>query len=200
MKTDNPKPSYQERSVQKFHETLAVQLAEAKKDFTAGKEALQQAEGGIITAANKFRAVGIRLQSACNHELVNLDFWNNNNCEAQLGFDFQTAKQCMAIARRLPKVVKSLDDAAPFVQLLFQAGDLLHLERRSEPQNRVTVSVMQKFLNEVTIIRRDFEKVERQIPMNDWSQTMLRSFVSDTKWIADKREMAVGLMERNGWK
>jgi hypothetical protein len=186
--TGTPNPSYSERSVQKFHEALRAEFDIIRAKHKQLKTDMECLGHTTVEVANLCREIGLHLQTACNHEQINLDFWNNNDCEKQLGFDFNAAKIYIAIARKLPKKIKSPDEAAPFVQLLFQAGGLLELEERGERQNRITVSVMQKFLAEVTIVRKDFEKVVRQIPIADWSETMRQSFIADTQWIQDRRE------------
>lgn len=196
----SPKPqsvstTYQERSVQKFKVALAAEFKLIKEKRKQLKDSLGEMRDSTIASANLCREIGLHLQTACNHEQINLVFWNNNDCGKQLGFSFEEAAKYIALTRKMPEKVKTLAQCAPFLQLIFNAGGMLELPEREEAQNRISVGPLQKFFGEVTIIRRDFEKAKRQMPPEHWSNSMRESFISDTQWIEDEREQIKKMME-----
>lgn len=191
MKTKKPQnkitTTYQERTVQAHKKALDSQFKIIRKERAELKRGMEQQRDMTIVNSNLCRSIGIRFKSVCNHEQLNLEFWKNNDCERRLGFGYEEAKKYISLSNKMPDKVTTLAQCAPYLQMTFEAIGLLELPEREEQQNRIQVSFMQKFLGEITIVRKDFEKVERQMPIQDWSDTMRKSFLSDTQWLADKR-------------
>lgn len=176
--------------MQKFKQALKAEFTLIKSKRKELKSRMEDMRDSTIDSANLCREIGLHLQTACNHEQINIEFWNNNDCERQLGFSFEEAAKYIALTRKMPDKVKTISECAPFLQLIFNAGGMLELPEREEMQNRISVGPLQKFFGEVTIIRKDFEKAKRQMPMEQWGVMMLNSFLSDTAWIEQEREAA----------
>lgn len=151
---------------------------------------MRSMEKDCIASSNACRAVGIRLQALCGHEQISFEYWQKNNCSKQLPFDFNAAKMFIGIARKLPEKVTTIEQAAPFTQLCFQAGNLLELPERTEQQRAIGGGILQKFFGEITIVRKDFAKAIRQCPMEKWGRPEINSFLKDTQWLADERTKA----------
>lgn len=195
MKPQKPVASYQERSVQKFKQALKAEFTLIKSKHKELKSRMEDMHDSTIDSANLCREIGLHLQTACNHEHINLEFWTNNDCERQLGFGYDAANGFISLARRMPDKVTKIEQAAPFIQLIFQTVGMLELPERIKQQNRISVGVVQKFFGEIAIVRKDFSKAVRQLPMENWSNMLLDSFMKDTQWLADERSKAEKLME-----
>lgn len=190
-----PVASYEERSVQKFKQALKAEFVLIRDKRKQLKVAMITMKDSTIASANLCREIGLHLQTACNHEQINLDFWKNNDCENQLGFSFEEAGKFIALTRKMPDKVKTIEQCAPFLQLIFNTGGMLELPERSEQQNSISAGPFQSFLYKFTIVRQNFLKVENTLPMKHWSAGMADSFLKDTQWIEEKREAAKKLKE-----
>ena len=195
------KTTYEEHALILHKQATAEEFKQVAKDFKAAKAATEKMETDCIAAANACRAVGIRLQTLCGHEQIDIEFWQKNDCGKKLPFDFNSARIFISIARKMPKPAKSLAEAAPLTQLMFQSANLIELAHREESQRALTVSILQKFFAEITTVRQPFEKALREQPMEKWKPSQIDSFLSETEWLSVAREKAMkvrGEMYRNG--
>lgn len=187
--------TYEERSVQKFKQALAAEFKHIREKKTELKGSLVKMKDSTIASANLCREIGLHFQTACNHQHINLEFWKNNDCERQTGFTFIEANGFIALSKKMPNKVKTIQEAAPLMQMILITAGLLEFPQRDEQQNSVSVGPFQKFLKEITIVRQDYGKAERQLPMNEWGKLMLQSFLTEIQWIIEKGEMAKKLLE-----
>jgi len=193
MKKSKPKNqtaavvTYEERAGAMNRKAMEAEIKGILKEYEAAESDVTAMKSVSIKAANRCRKVGIMLQALCQHEQISFDFWQKHCGQLEKRFDFNNAKVFIAIARKYPEPIKSIEEAAPVTQLLYMAVDLLQLPERSEAQNPVSVSAFQKFLGEITIVRKDWEKAVRQNPPETWSEALRTSFMKDTQWLVDER-------------
>lgn len=145
-----------------------------------------------IRAANVSREIGLHLITICGHEQLPFDFWRTY-CEGKIKCTFDQAKRHIATAHKMPKPAKTIEDAAPFVQSLLFAAKLLEAPMREESQQAITISLFQKSLAAVTIVRQIFEKAFRETPIDKMKPSQLDSFLRDTEWLSTARDKAMRL-------
>lgn len=143
-----------------------------------------------VESANFARELGLLLQGMCGHQQITFGFWRTHG-QGQLPCDFNTAKILVSIANKMEAPAKTLNDAAPFVLSILQADGILALPEREVEQRAATISVFQKVLANITLIRAGFKKALRERPMEEWDGRALDSFLSETRWIAEERERAL---------
>lgn len=188
-----PAVQYEDRAAQMTREAIAAEFIALSKEYEKAKEATEDMRKDTIRAANTCRAVGIRLQALCQHEQISFEFWQRHKCGDHLPFDFNAAKGFIALARKLPRIVKTIEEAAPFAQMVFQTTGLLEMPTRDEQQRAQQFSVFQKFLAQVTVVMQPLRKLLREVPMEDWKPAQLDSFLSETEPLNIERERAMKL-------
>ena len=173
---------YAENSLALHKEAIVLDFVAIAADYEIAKKCAAKMESSCIASANACRSVGIRLQTLCGHEQISFEFWVKNNCADKLPFGFEAAKQFVSIARKLPDEVKTIEEAAPFTQLYFFALNLLEAPARDEQQKAISVSVIQKFIGQLTTIRQLYSKSIRQCPVHQWSDTLIDDVLNDSAW------------------
>lgn len=173
---------YAENSLALHKEAIVLDFVAIAADYEVAKKAAAKMESSCIASANACRAVGIRLQTLCGHEQISFEFWVKYSCAEKLPFGFDAAKMFISIARKLPDEVKSIEEAAPFTQLYFFALNLLEAPAREEQQKAISVSVIQKFIGQLTTIRQLYSKSIRQCPVNQWSDSLINDVLNDSAW------------------
>ena len=192
MKKTKSKPSkeivpYVDRAAAMNKKTGAKEIDEILKAYESVEAETDVMKSSSVKAANGCRKVGILLQTLCGHEQISFQFWQNNCAKLAAKFDYDNAKIFIAIARRMPDPAKTIADAAPVTQLIFQSVGLLELAERTEEHNAAPVGVFQRFLSNVTVIRQLWKKALREKPVTEWGEMERESFLNETQWIADER-------------
>lgn len=173
-------------------EAMSAELFKINQVFEKFDAAAKSISSGTIQSANLAREIGLHLQTLCGHEQMKLSFWQTH-CEKALRFKFESAKLFISVANKMTEPAKTLNDAVPFVQTILQADGILLLPERTETQQRATISVFQKVLAEITMIRVGYKKALKERPMEQWEANALDSFLSETGWIAEERDRAAKL-------
>lgn len=184
MKTSQLIP-YESRAIAKNKDAQVKGIDNILKTYAEVETDTAQMKTVSIKAANGCRKLGIELQTLCGHEQVSFEFWQKNCGKLAKRFDFENAKIFITIARKMDKPAKTIADAAPFTQLIYQAVDLLQLPERTEAGMHSGSGPVQKFFAEIAIIKKDFDKAVRQLPLDKWPLTAKREFVKDSKWLRD---------------
>lgn len=189
MKTQTPKPSYVERAAVMNQRAFVEEVEAAQQAFNKAAADTKDGSEKITDGINGFRQTGILLQSLCGHNQMKAAFWLDK-LDGKFSFSYRIAQNCIAIANRMPKPAKTIQEAVQHVQQgLFAAGQI-ELSERTEGQTASPISPIQRFLNEMTLIRQPFQKSIRAQPMEQWESEALDTFLSETEWLAKERERA----------
>lgn len=196
MKTKPKKPSkslvtldYQERASAMKKTAATSELKVINKSLAEFSGLCKSMGDTTVNAVNKSREIGLHLIALSGHEQLSLEFWQKH-CEGNVGCSFDQAKKHVALAHKMPQPAKTLDEAAPHIQGLFFAADLIESPVRTESQHALGINLFQKFLHEVTTIRQTFDKSLREHPMVNWKAKELDSFLADTEYLSVQREQA----------
>lgn len=142
-----------------------------------------------IGAVNVARELGLHIQGICGHKQMDKIFWRTR-CAGKLNFTFDQAKGFIAVANKTPEPVKTLGEAVHLIQMCLIADNLLTLPERTESQHAHQFDLLERFVNEFTLIRQQLVKYTRSLPMEKWSKTQLQKFLSETEWFWLEREKA----------
>jgi hypothetical protein len=188
------KTTYLERVGSMNREAAVVEVETINKSLEQFGKLCHTMEKTTIDAANKSREIGIHLQTMCGHDQLPFSFWKSH-CEGKIDCTFEQAKNHISIAKKMPNPVETIAEAAALFQTLMFAGNLLESPERDAVQQRSTVSIVERFFKEVTIIRGDFKKALKERPMEDWEPKALDSFLSETEWLSIERDRAEKLRQ-----
>ncbi|MDB6023110.1 MAG: hypothetical protein JWQ04_2967 [Pedosphaera sp.] len=178
-KLNVPRPDYQSRAAAKRKESAIAGIETVNGCLTEFETICGDMANNTIRAANKSREVGLHLLAICDREQLSFEYWQAY-CQGKIKCSFEQAKRHVSTAHKIPKLAKTIEEAAPFIQTCLFAANLLEVPERIETHNSVSSGPIQKFFSEVTILRRDFEKAIRQLPMENWNPSVLHSFVKDS--------------------
>jgi len=123
--------TYTERSAIADHQADAERFRRIEQLFEKFGQGSQTIEKSTIAAVNIARDIGLELQGIAGSEQLGFSFFKTH-CEASLPFNFETAQRFVAIARRSPKKVTTMGEAAPVIQMMLFAANLLELPGRRE--------------------------------------------------------------------
>jgi hypothetical protein len=186
------KPNYNERSNKLKVEVVKSEFKVITAVYAKFQESAKTMRKNSIQAANFAREIGIHLRGISGHEQIKLDFWQDK-CKGKLSFDYESAKIFVAVSHKMPRPADSMEEAAHFMQMVLVAADQLQLAERTEVQGRSTVSVVEKFFREFSLMRVPFAKITRNRPMEDWEPKALDTFIAETEWLEEARTTALKL-------
>jgi hypothetical protein len=200
MSTKKPKTKKQKSEatyLERGHALKVKSNAAEFKTIGATYKKFDVAANGIktnaIDAANLARELGIHLQTLAGREILSDKqgkfLWDEHFAK-HLPFSYDNANMFVSVARKMTAPAKTLNEAVQFVQQALIADNLLQLPERAESQSRSAISVMEKFLAQMTLVHQPFKKILAQKPMETWDKTALNKFLSETEWIAEERERA----------
>jgi Ftsk gamma domain len=193
--TPQVKLTYEERGVVLKKESAVAEIKTINTALGAFDDLCHTMEKTTISAANKSREIGIHLKTICGHEQMPFSFWQSH-CEGKVQCSFEQAKNHISVANKMPKPAGTIAEAAPFFQTLLFAGKLLESPERDKPQQRSTVSFVEKFFCELTLFRKPWKKIMSERPLASWDAPALDKFLSETEWLASERERAVELRKQ----
>jgi hypothetical protein len=190
LKPKTDPSNYADRSIVLAKKARAAEITVLNKSLGEFKQVCKEMAADTIKAANKSREIGIHLKTVCGHDQLPFEFWRAN-LEGKIDCDFEQAKRHVATANRMPQPAKTIEEAAPFIQVLFFASNLLEAPVREESQSALSTNQVQVFLDKVNIIRQSFEKAERATPMDKWKPSVIDTFLADTGWLSTLRDKAM---------
>ncbi len=173
-------------------EAMVAEVKKLNEIYEAFHKDAASISTGTIRSANRARELGLHLQTMCGHEHMKLSFWQSH-CEGKVPFKFDAAQKFISVANKMDKPAKTLLEAVPFVQTILQAGGILMLPERTETQQRSAISVFQRVLTEITLVRAGFKKALKEKPMELWTASDHDTFQADTAWIQEERDRSVKL-------
>ena len=191
---NNASATYEESSVEIQTQAQAAEVQKIAGVFQRFNENINAASKSIVDAANDAREIGLHLQTMCGHEQMKLSFWNNH-CEGKVGFGFETAKQFIGIAKRLPNRIKKISGIPHVIQPMLLAADQLDLPHRKSAHSASTISFVERFLTEVTMVHAPFARAIRENPIENWNEVTIKKFLSETEWLAFERQKAEKLLK-----
>ena len=126
--------TYSERSAIADHQADTERFRRIKQLFEKFGQGSQTIEKSTIAAVNIARDIGLELQGIAGSEQLGFSFFKTH-CEDSLPFNFETAQRFVAVARKSPEKVTTMVEAAPVIQQVLFAANLLELpDKRDQPQ------------------------------------------------------------------
>lgn len=182
MKPEEPSPialAAHQAGIDKIN-TLYVRLLEVASTAADTK----------IKAANIAREMGIHLQELSGHVQINFQFFLGIQSQLPKEFCFESAKKCVMIANQFPKPLKTLEEAKRVEQITFQAAGLLEMPESRQLQYLSPVTPLTLFANTLGAAKERFQKWIEDEPMENWEKDRLETFLSESAWVEDQRDIA----------
>ena len=193
---NTPKKSdltYQERAGKLQKKAAGAEYQKITAVHNRFEVATKGIERNAILAANSARELGIHLQALAGREIISDRqgrFLWEEKFAAHLPFSYESACMFVAISRKMPEPVRTIEEAVQFVQQALIADNLLQLPERGEQQSRSAIGIMEKFLMQITLVRQPFSKALKERPMETWDVEALDKFLSETEWVDVERKRA----------
>lgn len=144
-------------------------------------------ETAFVGLINAMRGQGIALQEICRHDQITFKFLQP--IQERLPFNFDSARDLVALARKLPQEVTTIEEARQVIRSVLEEAELLKVEEGGGTEGLATDKAT-KFLATIQCVKQDWQKVERVAPMDKWSPARLHDFMDATLWLQETRERA----------
>ncbi len=150
----------------------------------------------VVDYVNRYARIGSLLVQVSGHEQMGFSFWRSHLAE-QLPFDFETTQRCIAIHKKIPEPVKTVEEAAKVLQATFITAGLLTLPDAGEPGRPAAKSPLAWFITEMNSTRVQLEKWFKEEPLESAPDDRLDTIIAQTLPIVSVHERAARLrMER----
>lgn len=186
--------SYSERSIVLARDAIKSVHDRVNCLYGVATAAGEATSKNIVIGVNAMREIGLELQSSCGNATMSHTFWQHNFI-GKVGFDFETAKHFMAVARKMVKKANKLSDALPCAQLMLIATDEMVMPEREQKQIGNPTPPLQRWFNDFTGFRQMLQKVETVTPMEKWGREGVEQFLAETEWLPKERARAEKLLE-----
>jgi hypothetical protein len=186
--------AYAERTGLMAQQARDALLKEICKDWEAAKGAGLEAAGLELTAINRLRDAGFKIQEASGHEQADFEFYHVCADKLPKGMTFKAMQLCIKLSRNFTEPVKSLDEARSARQMMFEAFGESRAPKRIEEQVAHDKNFWSDFVNRFASVDAMLARQEEEKPMSKWLPAELDRFLRSTQLIADKRAMAEKLL------
>lgn len=115
-----------------------------------------------VSSLNRLRKIGIYFQEACNHQQINFQFfekWKAEYPETAKEISFDSAKACIAVARKLKADVENLNEMRRFRQTAFQCFELSAPAARTQVQHAREVNYRSEVVRLVAALEKAIKAV-----------------------------------------
>lgn len=189
----NTLSTYNERSLVRQKEVEAEIIPLILAELERGKTNLMHGANLLVESTNQFRQIGIHLQTLCGHENITFRDWKLH-VENKLPISFGAARVYMSIARRLANKAKTVAEAVDFTQLLLVSEGAIPIPQRDGPQAASTIDPIQKFVVQLAMMRKPFQKI-LNAGNGKLDRARMELFMSESEWIAEEREKFKEILE-----
>ncbi len=190
-------PTYTERTVQvqkKAEVAMIKQIQGLWKSLKSDEKILSQKAIAVVNTASHIGGVLLQIVGG---EQLGLSFWNSH-CSKQLPFNFDAAKELIAVHKKVPEPITDFKQIFPVWNQVNLAMGTLELPERTEQQ---TASSSTPLLAITHAFRQGFvcfEKWTATEPIDDWDKSRLETVHAETKQIHDLHERAAALLKKKG--
>jgi len=189
MKTET---TYIERA-DKMASTARVEIfREIRREWAAAQAEKSNIERILVDCVNRYSRIGGLLVEAAGHEQLGFTFWRTH-LEKQLPFDFETTQRCMAIHRKIPHAVTSVEETMKVLQPTFITAGLLTMPEGGEPGSPAARPPLTWFINEMNDVRQRMDKWFADEPLEEAPVDRLDTIIARLTPIVDVHQRAMEL-------
>ena len=122
-----------------------------------------------IDLTNEARLIGLMVQQwTGGHKQIDFEFFQRHQHQLPKACTFERLKKFVHLANRLPEPATHIEQTRRVWQMEFQAGGMLALPERTEPQQRIGVSPYTELVNAIGIVRNIIVRWDRDQPLRSW--------------------------------
>lgn len=189
----NELATYEERITGQKSDALAAGVGRICKLQEKIDDARDDMEANFLAAANAMRAQGLELLRMSDREQVTFGFFKL--LQETLPFDFETAKQRVALAKRMETPAKTFDEAREVYRSVLEQMNLLKIEP-GESNRGVAHDPFSIALNSFVLLKQKFQKAMAMTPLEACGTDRLKSIVADTQWAVELNAQARAALQR----
>ena len=156
-------------------------------------DARDDIQSGFVSVVNAMRSQGLELMRMADREQIAFSFFNGLG---QMPFDFETAKNRISLAKKLPKPVKTFEEAREVYRSVFEQMNLLEVDATADGNRGVSHDPFLMALNAFVIIKQKFQKALSATPIEQCPRDMLKTLVADTQWAVEINQQARDALDR----
>lgn len=205
MKTEPIEQTYVERAAGM---NLAARVKLVKDAAGLWQKAQTSAHTAIeseMDCINLMREAGIKFNIISGHEQMIFNMEGVEFCRREIiphlppGMDMNNIKVCVHLASSMKQPIKTRDElraARSELQLVFHALGLGDSPKRKEIQQHHARNLFAEFVSSTASLSLLFDKIESEVPMEQWPADKLDEFMESARPIKEKIQRAESLRQK----
>jgi hypothetical protein len=180
---NNEIATYEDRSTAQRKDAIAAGVSRIVALQQKIDDSKDDVETAFVSVVNAMRAQGMELIRMADREQVSFSFFNTLT---DMPFDFDTAKSRVSLCKKMPKAVKTFEEARDVYRSVLEQMNLLQVEEVAGGGNHgVSHDAFGLALNSFVLIKQKFQKAIMLMPIEKCAPDLLKTIVADTQWAVE---------------
>jgi hypothetical protein len=180
---NNEIATYEDRSTAQRKDAIAAGVSRIVALQQKIDDSKDDVETAFVSVVNAMRAQGMELIRMADREQVSFSFFNTLT---DMPFDFDTAKSRVSLCKKMPKAVKTFEEARDVYRSVLEQMNLLQVEEVAGGGNHgISHDAFGLALNSFVLIKQKFQKAIMLMPIEKCAPDLLKTIVADTQWAVE---------------